>query len=158
MARYMKLRFEAIDLYPILILLMRRLGWEVETKTVEWTTNHIHYGVRLPNKDRALAEYLIMLLGRTWEVEEIPHPLQLVNPNGRPATLASISQLVALRALRDCKTVALAARRVGVSRCSLWYLAKGLKGIPATESEIQAENLGDWIPERKNPHTYSKKV
>lgn len=157
MAKSMKLRFEALNLAPIQIYLMRRLGWEVETKTVDWTTTNIYSEVRLPKKDRSLAEFLIMVWGRTWEVLEISPTLELVKPNGRPPTLKGISQLVALRALRDCKTVAMAARRVGVSRSSLWLIAIGRKGIMATMDEIEHENLAKWIPSEKNPHSYSKK-
>lgn len=158
MAKSMKLRFEALNLAPIQIHLMRQLGWEVETKTVDWTTANIYSEVRLPKKDNILADYLIMLFSGIWEVLEISPTLGLVKPNGRPATLSTKSQLVALRALRDCKTVALAARRVGVSRTSLWAIAKGLKGIPATQPEIQAENLGECIPSQKNTCSYSKRV
>lgn len=153
MAKSMKLRFEAVNLAPIQIHLMRQLGWEVETKTVDWTTTNIYSEVRLPKKDNILADYLIMLFGGAWEVLEIPPTLSLVKPNGRPATLSTKSQLVALRALRDCKTVALAARRVGVSRTSLWAIAKGKRGILASPQEIVDEKLEYMIPSRKNPHS-----
>jgi hypothetical protein len=154
----MRLKFEALNLVPIQIYLMRRLGWEVETKTVDWTTANIYLEVRLPKNDLVLAEYLIMLFGRTWEVLEIPPTLELVKLNGRPPILKNIPQLVALRALRDCKTVKQAARRVGVSRSSLWLIARGRKGIPATVPELELDGLINYIPDLKNPHSYSKKV
>ena len=149
----MRLRFEALNLAPIQIYLMRQLGWEVETKTVDWTTTNIYSEVRLPKKDNILADYLIMLFGGAWEVLEISPTLGLVKPNGRPATLSTKSQLVALRALRDCKTVALAARWVGVSRTSLWAIATGRRGIVATLPEMESEDLVKWIPSRKNPRS-----
>ena len=158
MGKCMRLKFEAKNLAPIEIYLMRRLGWGVETKTVDWNTANIYLEVRLPKKDGILAEYLIMTWGRDWEVLEIPPSLELVKPNGRPATLKDISQLVALRALRDCKTVMQAARRVGVSRSSLWLIARGRKGIPATVPELELDGLVNYIPDLKNPHSYSKKV
>ena len=159
MAKSIKLRFEALNLSPFQIQLMKRLvGWEVETKTVDWTTDDIYSEVRLPKKDRILAKYLIMCWGKTWEVLEVPSTLELVNPRGRPATLKVIPQIVALRALRDCKTVARAARRVGVSRSSLWLIAVGRKGIPATPRELELEELEKYIPNEKNPHHYSKPV
>jgi hypothetical protein len=156
MAKSMKLRFEGVNLAPIQIHLMGRLGWEVETKTVDWNTPNIYSEVRLPKKDNLLADYLIMCWGRTWEVVEIPPTLGLVKPNGRPPILKEVSQLAALRALRDCKTVALAARRVGVSRSSLWFIATGRKGAPASQPEIENEGLSKWVPSEKNPHSYSK--
>jgi hypothetical protein len=51
----------------------------------------------------------------------------------------------------------MAARRVGVSRSSLWLIAIGRKGAMATMDEIEHENLVKWIPSEKNPHSYSKK-
>jgi hypothetical protein len=158
MAKSMRLRFEALNLAPIQVMLLRRLGWEVETLTIDWNKDGAYDEVRLPKKDNILADYLIMLFGKAWEVVEIPLTLGLVKPNGRPATLSTKSQLVALRALRDCKTVALAARRVGVSRTSLWAVAKGKRGIVATPQEIVDEKLEYMIPSRKNPHSYSKRV
>ena len=158
MAKSMTLRFEALNLSPFQIQLMKRLGWEVETKTVDWTTDDIYSEVRLPKKDSSLVNFLIMGWGKTWEVLEIPATLDLVNPRGRPATLKVIPQIVALRALRDCKTVALAARRVGVSRSSLWLIAVGRKGIKASPQEMVDEKLEYMIPSQKNPHHYSKPV
>lgn len=157
MAKSMKLRFEALNLTPIQARLIKRLGWEVELKTIEEKTGKEYSEVKLPRKDWLLADCLIMWWGKTWEVLEISPTLELVKPNGRPPTLKGISQLVALRALRDCKTVAMAARRVGVSRSSLWLIAIGRKGAMATMDEIEHENLVKWIPSEKNPHSYSKK-
>ena len=158
MAKCMKLRFEGVNLVPVQIHLMRRLGWEVETKTVDWNTTNIYTEVRLPKKDNILADFLIMVWGKTWEVLEIPPTLGLVKANGRPATLSTIPQIAALRALRDCKTVAMAARRVGVSRSSLWLIAVGRKGIMASPQQIVDEKLEYMIPSQKNPHHYSKPV
>jgi hypothetical protein len=65
---------------------------------------------------------------------------------GRPPKAGKISQVVALRAIRDNRSMKMAARSLDICPTLLWHIARGAKGIPAGAGELEALGLEGYVP------------